>query len=147
MRYIVPIVVAALLTACSSTKIDFPDYAKAYEINNAINSKRDYTYADMPKGYSPNKVMSVGDSGNCADFAVLKCVKLIEAGIDPKRLTLHKFLRKSGVGHAVCVIDKKWAMDWGWDLSPFTPEGIGAMKYTPIFPYTPNVDWKNVTLN
>jgi len=41
---------------------------------------------------------------------------LVRDGFAPERLKLLKFTRYDGKGHAVCVIDSKFAMDWKDDL-------------------------------
>ena len=90
----------------------FDGYDKAVAINSSVNSMTEYTYEKRLKYYVPFEIMKPGGKGNCGDFAVLKCHKLVEAGFTPARLSLIQYKLWDGQGHAVCVVDGKWAMDW-----------------------------------
>lgn len=130
------VLAALLLTGCTPA---FEGYEEAFEVNRLLNAKRVYRYADMPAGHQP-KVMQPGESGNCADFAITKCAMLVKEGFAPDRLSLLKFVRKDGQGHAVCVVDGKWALDWSDHAVPVTRKDLNAFD-TP-HPYTPAAAWK-----
>lgn len=98
------------LAGCASVQ-QYPGADLADNINSDVNTLWDYHYADQPKGHK-GQVMSKGDSGNCYDFAVTKCALLSHAGISSDRLSIWAYNRPDGVGHAVCVIDQKYPMDW-----------------------------------
>lgn len=100
---------AALLCGCATTPAD---------INAEVNTQWDYHYADQPHGHI-GQVMQKGGKGNCADFAVTKCALVERAGVNPARLSLWKYTRPDGAGHAICVVDLKTPLDWE-DRGPFT---------------------------
>lgn len=89
----------------------FEGYHTAYTINSGVNASRVYTER-IAKYYRPWRVIKRGEPGNCLDYAVLKCAELHKAGFSSERLSLVAFTRWDGEGHALCVIDGKWGMDW-----------------------------------
>lgn len=89
----------------------FPGYETAYAINADVNASRVYTER-LAKYYRPWRVIERGEPGNCLDYAVLKCAELRKAGFSSDRLELLAFTQWNGEGHALCVIDGKWGMDW-----------------------------------
>lgn len=138
---IIPLFAALALAGCATT-YGFPGEDVAATINAQVNSKVDYHYKDQPQNYTPTEVMKPGGSGNCADFAVLKCAMLAKNGFSPSRLSLVKFMRWDGVGHAVCVVDGKYALDWATYPVEATPAGLGVKHGRNIVAYTPAVNWK-----
>lgn len=113
----------------------------AERINRDVNSRREFTYAEKPKGYNPTRPMEAGESGNCADFAVTKCVRLVQAGYSPSRLSFYAFTRRDGADHAVCVLDGEWALDWDDNLTPLHRDNLKAA--TMIIDYRPPIDLKD----
>lgn len=149
------LMLAALMlvtSACSTMSMKeaeaprFAGYTAAHNTNMVVNRMKAngvIRYADRPKGYIPLRVIGAGDTGNCLDFAVLKC-SLMAKQVDPSRLSIWAFKRYTGQGHAVCVIDGKYAMDWHDAPINFTPAALGAdtndnqlRQYNVI-----GVDWK-----
>lgn len=47
-----------------------------------------------------------------------------ESGFSSDRLNLESFNRWDGKGHAVCLIDGKWGMDWNSMLVLATGEAL-----------------------
>jgi hypothetical protein len=137
LGYASVILAVLLLTGCASTPA-FAGYQDAVEVNRYLNAKRDFKYTERPQSQPP-KVMKPGDVGNCEDFAVTKCALLLERGFDPSRLSFRKFLNHKGVGHSVCVVDQKWALDWKPYPVLATREGLRAKSW--VGAYKPNVDW------
>lgn len=140
-----------MLTGCASLEYqaapNFEGYQSAYKVNMSVNTAKDtgeLKYMDRPKGYIPLSVMKSGDAGNCLDFAVLKCAMLSKE-IDPKRLSIWAFKRYTGAGHAVCVVDGKYALDWRDAPINFTPASLGAdMGDTQLREYNViGVEWKS----
>ncbi|WP_394085731.1 transglutaminase domain-containing protein [Roseixanthobacter finlandensis] len=117
----------------------FKGYDTAVSINAEVSASRNYT-PRIAKWYRPWRVIKPGEPGNCLDYAVLKCAMLRKAGFDASRLSLVAFPRWDGIGHAVCVIDGAWAMDWKNYPISATKAGLGALD-EPI-PVEVNAPWR-----
>lgn len=137
---------ALTLVGCAAQSVTYFDgYDQAYIANRVVNTAEAtgaIGYIDRPKGYQPTKILKIGDAGNCLDFAVLKCHMLAQT-LNPDRLSIWAYRRWDGVGHAVCVIDGKYAIDWKPAPLNFTPTAMGMAKANQLreYPVT-SVDWK-----
>jgi len=139
VKYLFATYASLLVGACSVTP-QFEGWETAVAVNQNTNSEVDYSYSDRPKGYTPTAAMEKGGSGNCADFAVTKCQLLVDAGFAQSRLSMSKFINKDGIGHAVCVVDGMWALDW-YDY-PVALTQRDLMAKSNIHPYLPNFKWR-----
>lgn len=143
------------VSGCSSVDVTssqspaFDGYEKAYSVNKYVNDlryargDRGVRYVDRPRYYIPLELMREGGEGNCLDFAIMKC-SLMSKEVEPSRLSIWAYKRYTGIGHAVCVIDGKYALDWKNAPISFTKSALGAdMKEPELREYNAiGFDWK-----
>jgi len=118
----------------------FDGYHEAMRINAEVNASHVYT-PRIARWYRPWRIIGRGEPGNCLDYAVLKCAELRKAGFNSERLDLLAFTRWNGEGHALCVIDGKWGMDWKDRPVLATHEALQSSS--PFVPVRVTVDWRS----